>query len=177
MYGSWSQRKRARWEDVCLAMQKREQIWCKVREKQPNGSGQLWDLWIREVRAHSTEEICKIFLTVSIAMSLQAQPRPLQTDCFAVSQWEAHFSAVVPGMQHSAASSQLGASLLPWRLDLEVAHGPEEDAKAAEEGLQHLLDLQRAEMGPTCVCQRCVFQKTPLFRLSWEFCHLSMGDY
>lgn len=41
----------------------------------------------QQVRAHSIKEVCEIFsLTLSIAVTLQAQTRPHQTDCFPISQ-------------------------------------------------------------------------------------------
>lgn len=120
----------------------------KRKEKEPSGSGQLWDLLIREVKVHNLKEVCEIFfLTLPIAVTLQAQTRLHQTDCFPISQWEARLSPVVPVMHHRAVHYSWVDNYCPQgpgRLDLEGPHRPEEDAKAAKEGLQHLLDLQTA---------------------------------
>lgn len=155
-------------------------MWCKVKEKKPKDSGQLWALLIRGVKVHSMKKVCEIlFLTLSIARTLQAQTCPHQTDC-------------IPKVMRSSPKSwgACDASLLlhyswvgnwclqvPGRLGLEVAHRPEDDGKAAKEHLWHLLDLHTAGMSSSCARQRCVFLKTSFFRLSWEFHHFSVADY
>lgn len=115
-------------------------------------------------------------------------PDPTSTSppawCSPVSQWEAHLSAVVPGMHHCAAPCQLGGWLLPSAA-MEAGSGGCSQARrwcqGSKGGPVTLAGFAKSWNGiclclPVCATGVCT-KKIHLFRLSWEFCHFPMRDY
>ena len=74
---------------MCIWQCRKERAsrWGKVKEKQSKSSGQLWDLCIREIKAHNMKEVHEVlFLTLSTAMILQTQMYTHQIERFPINQ-------------------------------------------------------------------------------------------